>query len=245
MNNQLFKKIKADFQTAPMLLYIGHSISDESLESIINNPWSAIITSRTDDDFDKLLSLVKKKKKFITNGSTFPVEQLGGEYVFVFKPFIGDKTISDKKAYRMLGKIVDKYLNNVSRLLIVGYDESDDKEFSYEDLLELFEDASDGSVIFWGAKFDSETSVSNSNKIVCYSETLESVLDEYSDEDFSFNYVINTNDAFYSQNKPYYLLEEDILQLDSCSNTAVLLTDNTINKIKISTLIKGCFFIRA
>ena len=235
MNNQLYKKIKADFQTVPMLLYVGHSISDESLESIIKNPWSAIITSRTDDDFDRFLSSIKKKKKIIINGDTFPVEQLGGEYVFVFKPFLGDKTVSDYKAYYMLGKIVEKYLNNVSRLLIVGYDESDDKEFSYKNLLELFEVASEGSVIFWGANFDSTNSESNSDKIECHSETLESVLDEYSDdEDFSFNDVINPNDVFYSHNKPYYISEDDMLQLDSCSNTAILLSENKINKVRIS-----------
>lgn len=235
MNNQLYKNIKANFQTAPMLLYVGHSISDESVEIILNNPWSAIITSRTDEHFDNLLSSIKKKKKIIKNGSQFPMEQLGGEYVFVFKPFLSDKTVSDKKAYRMLGDVVDKYLTNVSRLFIVGYNESDSNEFSYEDFLELFENVSDGGVVFWGAKFDSEKSESNSKKIEYHSETLESVLDEYSeDEDFSFNYAIKTNDTFYCQNKPSYISEDEILQLNSYSNTAVLLTDNTINKVKIS-----------
>ena len=125
MSNQLYKKIKSGFQTVPMILYIGQNITDEALKAILANPWSAVITSRTDDIFATLLPCIKKKIIIIKNGTAFPTEPLSGSYCFVFQPFSGnDGKVNEKKAYRMFGNIIDRYLVNVSQMVIVGYDDS-------------------------------------------------------------------------------------------------------------------------
>ena len=72
-------------------------------------------------------------------------------------------------------------------------------------------------------------------KVTFSYETLESVLDEkLSDSDLFFDHQITSDDIFYCQNKPYFLSHDEISELEGYGNTAVLLTENTVNRIKIS-----------
>ena len=238
MSNQLYKKIKSGFQTVPMILYIGQNITDEALKAILANPWSAVITSRTDDIFATLLPCIKKKRIIIKNGTAFPTEPLSGSYCFVFQPFSGnDGKVNEKKAYRMFGNIIDRYLVNVSQMVIVGYDDSYENEFSPEDFSDLFANAPEESVSFWSGKIEAKNKelLLKTGKVTFSDETLESVLDEkLSDSDLFFDHQITSDDIFYCQNKPYFLSHDEISELEGYGNTAVLLTENTVNRIKIS-----------
>ena len=200
MSNQLYKKIKSGFQTVPMILYIGQTITDEALKAILANPWSAVITSRTDDIFATLLPCIKKKRIIIKNGTAFPTEPLSGSYCFVFQPFSGnDGKVNEKKAYRMFGNIIDRYLVNVSQMVIVGYDDSYENEFSPEDFSDLFANAPEESVSFWSGKIEAKNKelLLKTGKVTFSDETLESVLDEkLSDSDLFFDHQITSDDIF-------------------------------------------------
>ena len=241
LSNKDYYEFKSYFQIAPMVLYVGHNISADALKIIMAQPWSCIITSRTDNAINNIHTGSDQDTKEIINSDscTLPLIKLGRSSLYLIKLFntnSGEET-EPEDAYILLREFFQKYMRGSARMIVVGYDDSTKNEIDLSHFTKLIKIASQNSIQFWAPHFSgSIPAVFDDKKITIKDDTLEQLLGDDSSSDFFQSDLLASSsdkihDTFYLDGKAVTILEEEYYDLKRFSSTVSLLTDNTVNKI--------------
>ena len=241
MSNKDYYEFKSYFQIAPMVLYVGHNISEEALNVIMTQPWSCIITSRTDNTINDILKGSDQNTKEIINSDncTLPLIKMGRNCLYLIKLFNTNSVEKSESedAYVLLREFFQKYMRGSVRMTVVGYDDSAEDEVDLSHFAKLIKISSQNSIQFWMPHF-SETvpAVFKEKHISVIDDTLEHLLsDDSSSELLQPNLSVSTSeiihDTFYLDSTAVTISEEECYDLSRFSSTVTLLTENTVNKI--------------
>ena len=241
MSNKDYYEFKSYFQIAPMVLYVGHNISADALKVIMAQPWSCIITSRTDNAINSILKGSDQNTKEIINSDscTLPLIKMGRSCLYLIKLFntnSGEET-DPEDAYILLREFFQKYMRGSARMIVVGYDDSAKNEIDLSHFEKLIKIASQNSIQFWAPHFSKPIAAAFENKQVSIiDDTLEQLLGNDSSSDlFQSDLLVSSSDiihdTFYLDGKAVTISEEECYDLKRFSSTVSLLTENTVNKI--------------
>ena len=235
------------FNQDNMILYVGNKAanSEQLTEAIYKLPWSCVITSNRKDGFGVGFKGGRTSRRYtafdmptmIFNREELPIIQLLGNENEIPAELedvddILRSAFEKKQAEKALNRIMSK-MDIRSRMVVIGYDESDTDEISAETFVFSWQEMQGGKISFFGCK-DVENSflknVATKRDFIWENIKLSDLLNTDSDRYEINNQNIGDDSELFYKGKQSVFIKKSILT--RCRSFAQLLTEEKINEIR-------------
>lgn len=245
--DELVANLYRCFNQDNMILYVGNKAVEnmELTDSIYKLPWSCVITSSRKDGFGVNFSGGRTSRRYtaydmpavIFSREELPIIQLLGNENEVPAELedvddILRKSFEKKQAEKALNRIMSK-MDIRSRMIVIGYDESDINEISNETFVFSWQEMQGGTLSFFGCGNTEGSLLKNAAikrgftwETIKLADLLKAETDEY---EISNQNIDDESEVFYKGKQPVFIKKSILAR---CRSFAQLLTEEKIKEIR-------------